>query len=228
MAVIGSYSATDLVTRHIRELIASNELAPGTKIKIDDLAIELGVSRTPVRDALTRLQGEGLVEIVSRVGVYVRQISQQEVLEVYSVKASLEPMMARWATERSTVEERQAYFDSAAPLPELAKMADSRAYTDLVIARRLRLLEMARSEVLVSIFRLIDERVRILRERNLNNPLRLLDSFAEHIAIATAVRDGDAERAAELARTHVQSARESLLSLLDPAQNPDKTDATPS
>jgi DNA-binding GntR family transcriptional regulator len=228
MAVIGSYSATDLVTRHIRELIASNDLAPGTKIKIDDLATELGVSRTPVRDALTRLQSEGLVEIVSRVGVYVMQISDQEVLEVYSVKASLEPIMARWATERSTPEERQAFFDSAAPLAELAKNADSGTYTELVIKRRLRLLEMARSDVLTSIFRLIDERVRILRQRNLGNPLRLVESYAEHVAIATAVRDGDADRAAELAHSHVQSARESLLSLLEPAQNQPTSDTTSS
>jgi DNA-binding GntR family transcriptional regulator len=147
--------------------------------------------------------------------VYVRQISPQEVLEVYSVKASLEPLMTQWATERSPLAERQAFYDSVAPLAELADGAESQPYTELVIQRRLRLLEMARSDVLTSIFRLIDERVRILRARNLRNPLRLVDSYAEHVAIATAIRDGDAVRAGELSRAHVQSARESLLTLLD-------------
>jgi DNA-binding GntR family transcriptional regulator len=226
MAIIGTYSATDLVTNHIRDLIVSDELAPGTKIKIDDMAVKLGVSRTPVRDALTRLQGEGLVEIRSRVGVYVRQISPEEVLEVYSVKASLEPLMVQWATERSSQADRQAFYDTVEPLAELSANADSAAYTELVIQRRLHLLDMAQSDVLTSIFRLIDERVRILRARNLRNPLRLVDSYAEHVAIATAIRDGDGARAAELSHAHVQSARQSLLTLLESIEEEPQT--TPS
>lgn len=213
--VIGSFSATDLASRHIRELILSDQLPPGTKVKIEDLAVELGISRTPVRDALTRLQTEGLVEIRSRVGVYVREITIDEVLEVYTVKESLEPVMARWATERSTPEERQAFYDSVAPLRELANKGESEVYTQLVVARRLRMLELSRSEVLASVFGLIDERVRMLRARHLRNPERLLSSHEEHYAIAAAVKSGDAELASDLTRSHVQSARLSLMSMLE-------------
>jgi DNA-binding GntR family transcriptional regulator len=214
MTVLGSFSATDLATDHIRERIVNDELPPGTKIRIDDLATELGMSRTPVRDALTRLQSEGLVTIVSRVGVYVREITPEEVLEVYTVKEALEPLMARWATERSSQEQRQAFYDSAAPLPQLATKRDSSPYIELVVQRRARLLEMSRSEVLLSVFRQIDERVRLLRARNLSRSERRDASYHEHLAIAEAVRDGDADRAADLTGAHVRSARSSLIALI--------------
>jgi DNA-binding GntR family transcriptional regulator len=214
MTVLGSFSATDIAADHIRERIISNELPAGTKIRIDDLATELGMSRTPVRDALTRLQSEGLVRIVSRVGVYVREITLAEVLEVYTVKEALEPLMAHWATERSTPEERRAFYESAAPLPQLATKRDSSVYIDMVVQRRAKLLEMSRSDVLVSVFRQIDERVRLLRARNLSRSERRDASFHEHLAIAEAVRDGDAERAAELTGAHVRSARASLIALI--------------
>lgn len=213
MTVLGSFSATELAAKHIRDLIVSDELRPGAKINLDELAAKLGMSRTPVRDALTRLQNEGLVQIVSRVGVYVREISVDEVLEVYSIKASLEPLMAQWATERSTQSERDAFAESAAKLPALADEGSSEPYIELVIERRLRMIELARSEVLTSIFRLIDERVRLLRARNLSHPERRLASYEEHLAIADAVRRGDAKRAAELTRSHVMSARSALVDL---------------
>jgi DNA-binding GntR family transcriptional regulator len=166
-----------------------------------------------VRDALTRLQSEGLVRIVSRVGVYVREISLEEVLEVYSIKASLEPLMAQWATERSSRKERDAFADTADDLPALAASGDRKAYIELVVARRSRFIEMARSEVISSIFRLIDERVVPLRARNLSRAERRAGSSEEHLAVADAVRRGDAKRAAELTRVHVEASRNALVDL---------------
>lgn len=219
MTVLGSFSATDLATKHIRDLILSQEMPPGTKINLEELASRLGISRTPVRDALIRLQSEGLVRIVSRVGVYVREISVEEVLEVYSIKASLEPLMAQWATERSSQKERDAYADTADELPDLAASGDSKRYIDVVVARRSRLIEMSRSEVLNSIFGLIDERVRLLRLRNLSRPERRAGSAEEHLAVADAVRRGDAKRAAKLARAHVEASRTALVELTKVAHN---------
>lgn len=213
MRVLESYSASELATNHIRDLIIHGELKPGQKVSLDEFATALGVSRTPIRDALAQLQLEGLVEIVSRVGVYIREISVEEVLEVYSIKASLEPLMAQWATERSSEAEREAFADSARALPRLAALANGRRYTELVVERRQRMMEMARSEVLSSTFRLIDERIRLLRQRNLSRKERREASFAEHLAIAEAVREGDAARAAIFTREHVLSARSSLIAL---------------
>lgn len=214
MAGILSFSATDLATERIRELINTDAMPQGTKINVEELARDFGVSRTPVRDALARLEAEGLVSVVPRVGVYVRRIPLTEVFEVYAIKEAVEPIMAEWAVERSTKQERQDFYESSKRLAELAASGDVAAYVDFVVERRQRLMEMARSSVLADVFRSIDGRVRLLRFRNLHQPSRIKASVREHTAIARAVRDGYADLARELTRKHVRSARESLARLL--------------
>lgn len=209
-----SFSASDFATERIRELINTDEMPQGTKINVEELARDFGVSRTPVRDALARLEAEGLVSIVPRVGVYVRRVPLSEVVEVYAIKEAVEPIMAEWATERGTKSERQAFYDSTKKLADLAGDGDTAAYVDFVVERRLTLMEMARSTVLTDVFRSIDGRVRLLRFRNLHQSARKKASVREHTAIARAIRDGDAALARDLMQQHVRSARESLARLL--------------
>ncbi|WP_239123827.1 GntR family transcriptional regulator, partial [Sphaerisporangium siamense] len=90
-------SAKDVVAEEIRALIYNGTMASGARISTDELAERFGVSRTPVRDALQQLSVEGLVTITPRVGVFVREISPQEITDVYQIKTALEPMMAAWA-----------------------------------------------------------------------------------------------------------------------------------
>lgn len=214
MTGIGSFSATDLATERIRELIASGVLPQGSKITIEGLASDLGVSRTPIRDAMGRLQNEGLIRVVPRVGVYVRQIGLAEVLEVYAIKKALEPVMAQWAAERASIRVREDFFQSASKLADLAASEDTTGYIELVVARRQQLLEMSDSQVLAAIFRSIDGRVRLLRTRNLLQPVRMTASAREHMAIARAVRAGDGPTTAERTRRHVQSAMMSISRLV--------------
>lgn len=208
-------SAAELATEHIRDLIHSGVLVPGSKVGIEELAAGLAISSTPVREALKQLQTEGLVQIVPRVGVYVRQIPAQEVREVYAIKESLEFLMVQWATQRGSMAQREAIGSSSEELMSVAELRDVDRYVALVEAHRLRLLEMAQSDVLLEIFRSIDARVRLLRYRNLAQPGRMVESALEHQAIARAVGAGDAARAAALAAAHVQSATRSLARLID-------------
>jgi GntR family transcriptional regulator, rspAB operon transcriptional repressor len=214
MSGIRYQSATDLASDVIRNRIYDNIYAPGTKLNLDEIAADMGLSRTPVRDASARLRNEGLVTVVPRVGIFVRTIALQEVLEVYSAKESLEPLMARWATERATAARRHAFRKSADGLVELAGRADVDAYLNLVVERRLEMLDMSESVVFADIFRSIDSRVRLLRARNLSQAERMRSSVREHMAIAKAVDAGEAELAFAQTQAHVRSARESLIALL--------------
>jgi GntR family transcriptional regulator, rspAB operon transcriptional repressor len=207
-------SAADLATEAIRNRIHSGQMPSGTRVLVDELAAEMAVSATPVRDALKRLENEGLVEIVPRVGVYVREIPSEEVIEVYTIKQSLEPQMARWATLRATPAQVKAFIASVPNLMELASAGDVDAYVDLIEKRRRQLLEMSRSEVLREILQTIDGRVRLLRYRNLAQPGRMRRSAIEHRGVARAVAAGDADRAATLTAEHVISATRSVLKLL--------------
>jgi len=207
-------SAADLAAEDIRRRIHSGELEPDTKISIDDLAAEMRVSSTPVREALKELQSEGLVRIAPRSGVYVRRISADEVAEVYAVKQSLEPLMVRWAMLRGRPDRLRAVVVSVRDLAVYARDERLGEYVALVEERRSALLEMADSEVLTTIFQTIDGRVRLLRYRNLAQPGRMARSSLEHKEVADAIGAGDVDRACVLQADHVRSATRSLLSLM--------------
>jgi DNA-binding GntR family transcriptional regulator len=101
-------SAKDWALARIRTPIHSGEFRPGVKLSIDTLAAELGVSRTPVRDAFGQLEREGLVTITSRVGVFVRRLTRSEAEDIYGINEAVEPLMARWAAERPSAARRAA------------------------------------------------------------------------------------------------------------------------
>lgn len=215
MAAISYLSATDLATETIRRRIQQTPLLPGSRIDPAALASEFGLSRTPVRDALTRLQNEGLVEVIPRVGIFVRRIETNEVLEIYAIKEALEPVLAQWATQRGTLSARESFAASIGRLRDLAEAHDVNAYVDLVVERRLELIRMAQAPVIDNILRSIDGRVRTLRAQNLAQKSRIWASLEEHADIAAAVVAGDRDLAYERTKRHVQSARASLIKLLD-------------
>src|ERR671913_1770274 len=99
---IRSYTVADLAYERIRGLVLSGELAPGTRLGQVELAERLGISRTPVREALRRLGGEGLVEGHSNHGFRVTDLGLDAVLRRLEVRAILEPGIAALAAGRRT------------------------------------------------------------------------------------------------------------------------------
>jgi DNA-binding GntR family transcriptional regulator len=98
---------TDRVHAALREAITSGRLAPEARIKQEQVAAELGVSRTPVREALHLLEREGLVRLVPRRGALVQGFTAADVRELYELRELLEPAAAALATARASAEERQ-------------------------------------------------------------------------------------------------------------------------
>jgi DNA-binding GntR family transcriptional regulator len=206
-------SAKELATERIREMINSGLLAPGDRMGIEELARELGISRTPIREAFWALSAEGLVTITPRVGVFVREIDWQEIFDVYDIKSQLEPLMARWAIERSTEHERQE-FASSFELLEHAYREGLEPYVECVVVRRESLLSMARSPVLVDALSVIDGRVQLLRRRNLSRPDSMKASLQQHRAIAEAVAEADADAGYARMQEHMIDAGRRIRELL--------------
>lgn len=145
-------SSSDLAVAEIRELIESGRLAPGQRISADQLAETLEISRTPVFDALHRLKVEGLVDVFPRRGAYVRQISRQEVTDVYALKIANEPLAAEWAAQRGGREDRRKLEHLL-----LKQFRDAVAHDDVRLSSRhvdeihTLLFEMADSEPLLAV-----------------------------------------------------------------------------
>jgi DNA-binding GntR family transcriptional regulator len=203
-------SATQLAADEIRDLIESGDLESGARIKVDELAAKLGISRTPVRDALQQLKTEGIVDVFPRKGVVVRTISVEEIREVYAIKIAIEPVAASWAAERGNETDRE-HLESL--LDELKRHAAS---GDVVMCARIvdklhsQLFLMSSSEVLQEVYRVLRGRVRLLRHRNMGQPGRLDVSVRQHSEIVRSVIDRQAGAAEAAMRRHMTDAAASV------------------
>ena len=152
-------SVKDWALARTRARIYSGEFQPGVKLSIDSLATELGVSRTPIRDAFGQLEREGLVTITSRVGVFVRRLTRSEAEDIYRIKEAIEPLMARWAAERPSAAQRAEYRDNVAGLATFVARGDVDEYIRHLEYCRRELLRLAGSSPLHDIMDAIDGRV---------------------------------------------------------------------
>lgn len=208
-------SAKAFAVRHIRALIHAGEFDTDGKLSISALSERLGVSRTPVRDALWQLAGEGLVTVSPRVGAFLRRVTPAEAMDIYRIKVALEPLMAGWAAERGDPERRASYRDKVHELIEIAESDDVEKYISCLEERRATLLDMAQSPPLAETLSVVDGRVRLLRFRNLSQKGQLTVSAAQHEAIADAVAAGDADAANQAMREHMLDALRRVMRLAE-------------
>lgn len=214
-------SAAEVAADEVRDLIDSGTLQPGQRINPDDLAQRLLISRTPIRDALQALKTEGLVDIVPRVGAFVRRISEQEAQDVYAIKAALEPLASAWAATRGTDEEKRELTLLLQDFRAAADRDDVRACTGHVDLLHRKIFEMARSDAFLDAYRVISGRVKLLRYLNMAQPGRLEISARQHREIVDAITSGNATRAGKLMRQHMMDAGESVRRVIATPRIPD-------
>jgi DNA-binding GntR family transcriptional regulator len=198
-------SVADRAYERIRDLVLSGDLAPGARLGQVELAERFGISRTPVREALRRLAGEGLVEFQSRRGFRVADLGLDAVMRRLEVRAILEPGIARLATERRSERDvEQLYGAIAREQRARSGTASHDASRDFhfALARATGNEELVR--VLDSLW-LIEVGRRLLSRRNAASDWQSED-VEEHGEIADAVAERDAERAERLMADHVRGA----------------------
>jgi len=202
---IESSSIAGLAYDQIRALILSGEMAPGARLSQLELAERLAISRTPVREALRRLAGEGLVDALPQRGFRVADIGLESVMRRLEVRFLLEPGIARLAAERATREEIAALHEAIA-LEEGAE--DAIGIHDASRLFHVSLARATHNDELVSTLesKWIIEVGRRLLARRAYMPQWHAADIAEHRGIAAAVEAGDGERAAILMREHIAAA----------------------
>lgn len=195
-------SKTELVTGMLRELIVTGELAAGTPLRQRDLAARLGVSATPVREALRRLESEGLVHTDLHRGATVADSAFGATEENYLIRATLESLAAELAAKHVTEEQLAAIETINAKISGLAE--HDPGYGSLNRDFHFAIYAAAGSPVLVSLMRMLwqamPEGPKVARTHR--------DSAAEHAAIVDALRAGDSTRASELTHHHIVTAYE--------------------
>lgn len=203
---------SDEVAAHLRDAIMSGELRPGEFVRLDAVAAELGVSVTPVREALLALRGEDMVELEPRRGFVVSPLSRKDVEDLFGLQAHLAAQLAARATERITDEQ----------LDGLEQLADSVRRAAAGATGELGALEY---EFHRAINKIADSRKlsRFVEQATRYMPARLYTSDSgwrgqvviDHIAILEALRARDATAVREAIQHHVADGERRLLRHLD-------------
>jgi len=204
-------SLVDLVEIALEQAILDERLPEASPLAEADLAVALGVSRSPVRDALKRLAHKGLVEVRPRRGVSVAAFSPAQISDFFDLREALEGVAARLAAERMSSE------DIARLRVHLDRIDDDlmarRSYGDPSAEGdfHAQILHGARSQQLAGVMMAIQPRVRLLRGRAGAAHQRAEQTLAEHRAILAAIEARDPAAAEAGMRQHIRNARESLL-----------------
>lgn len=206
---------------HLKGEIRANRMPPGFQISEPELALSMGMSRTPVREALIRLEGEGLVELIPRRGVRVLPVSIEDMAEIYEILTALEPEAAAAVAARKPSVADLAPLSHATDAMEAAlKRNDPAAWAEADDHFHRSLLDLHGNRRLCEFAsHLFDQsaRVRLITLR-LRNTLAL--STAEHRQILTHLRDGNAKAVETAFRQHRARAADDLLGILKQFQLP--------
>lgn len=215
----------------LRARLLDGSLSPGTRLDYKQLAIELGVSTTPVREAVTQLASEGFVELIPRLGAVVRSLTRNSALEFYEVREAVETFAAMKAAERISprhLETLRQHFESMQKLSsETAargsnQLTDSDliAFLDSDLAFHKTILFAARNPALARTVEESHIQSRIFyADRGVHDTVRLTRACKQHGNILDALEKNDGLAAAEAMRAHIRSSLEATLDYLEVAEN---------
>lgn len=205
----------ELVCENIRQAIIDGTFSPGERLMEIQLADEMGVSRTPVREAIRKLELEGFVVMIPRRGTYVADISIKDITEIYEIRTSLDVLAAGLAAERITDEELETLNSYLVELGKNVPTMNMDKIVELDTAFHNVLYTASRNERLVSIINNLREQLTGIRGRSMSYPGRLVETMDEHRALVDSIAARDVERAQRAARVHIENAEQTLLRSLD-------------
>ena len=199
------FSLKNRIYASLREAITSmNIYDDAAQLRLDEreLSEKLAISRTPIREALARLEQEGLVRIVPRKGVYIVRKTKAEILEMITVWAALESMAARLIIERASDEEIASLRKLFATFQDGQLQAKIDEYSDTNIEFHQTLLKLSRCQLLQDMADQLFVHLRSIRARTIAEGERAKRSIIDHLHIIEALEARDTERAEHLVREH--------------------------
>ena len=192
----------DIVFVRLRDQIFNGELKPGDRLNTSRLARSLGVSRMPVREALTRLASVGLVENIPHRGAFVKKLSIEEVIETYYIRAALEGVAARLAARNLQPAQAQQLLDICGETERAVETGDDKRFLELNFQFHSIIYAAARSPQLEELIRQFYLSSEPYRELGLDLPGRFAELREEHCNIAHALAQGDPDAAEHHVREH--------------------------
>jgi DNA-binding GntR family transcriptional regulator len=229
--VTRSLTSAERALQALRELILGGELAPGSRLGEVELAERLGVSRTPVREALSRLAAEGLVEVVANRGARVATWTVAELEGVFDLRASLEPQLTGFAVPNAAAADVAELDDLAHRMVEVGSPGPRQDLDALVPLNRAfhdRLIALADHPTLATALAAAIHPPIVRRNFHAYDEASLRRSLGHHLEIVAAVRAGDPVWAQAVMTAHISNARAVMVraATAQTAQDPSTEEAS--
>jgi len=205
----------DVVFQTLRKAILTGELKPGERLMEIHLADKLGVSRTPIREAIHKLELEGLVTMLPRRGAMVSQISESGLKDVLEVRRSLDALCAELASVRITEEGKKALKEAYEAFNEAVATEDATIMAKADVAFHDIIIKATANERLITIINNLGEQMYRYRFEYIKEETKREDIMREHKALVDSIVSGDADAAREAARVHIDNQKMAIIRRLN-------------
>jgi DNA-binding GntR family transcriptional regulator len=204
-------SLPDFVYSRLRSAIRNQELKPGDRLREADLAERLGVSRTPVREALRRLEADGLAQIAPPRGFVVTELTHRRVMELYAMREVLAGVAARFAAEQASTMEIQMLQELVAQQGTAKNGAEAARANDRL---REAITSAAHNEFLTRAANSLNDALELLGTTTYSLPGRIESGWKENKKVVEAIARRSSSGAEEAARLHVRNAAKLRVQML--------------
>lgn len=204
-----------VIADQIKQLIYAGEFQPGDRLNEAALALRMGTSRGPIREAIRILAGIGLVTAVMNRGVFVRKVSVREMLEVYELRALVFGFAAERAAEHVTDADRARFEALLDAMDAACQAGDNGRYYDLNLEFHHLILTLSHSQRAQRQYEDYVKELHLFRRQNFNRPGNMRTSNVEHRRIYEAIAKGSKAKARQQAELHIDAGRHRLLKMID-------------
>jgi DNA-binding GntR family transcriptional regulator len=195
-------TSADTVYSALRHAIVQGLLPPGTKLRADELAKQLGISRTPIREAHLKLQAEGLIVVRPGAGLVVQEFSAEEVIEIYHIREALEGKAAALAAENANSYERAGLADLMSDINAATEQQDFALLRRLTGEFHLAICRAAHNKRLYQMLKELQDHFRRFQPSSLTSAERAAEALSEIGAVQQAIDRRDPAAAESGARMH--------------------------
>jgi DNA-binding GntR family transcriptional regulator len=203
------------IAEQLKQLIYAGEFKAGDRLNEAALAVRMGTSRGPIREAIRILTGTGLVTPVVNRGVFVRKVSVKEMLEIYDLRALVFGFAAERASEHITDRERGRFEALLEGMDRAAQAGDSGAYYDQNVQFHELILVLSQSERAHQLYDSYVKELHLYRRQNFNAAGNMRKSNVEHRKLYDAISKGNGAKAKQFAEEHIRAGRQRLLVAAD-------------
>ena len=196
--------------RVLKRAIIRGDLTPNSKLILSEIAQSLGISNTPIREAVNKLASEGLVKIIPNKGIIVKEINIDDFQEILQVRAFLDGLIAKLSAEKITDKEIDGMMEIIHKMEQYVKEDDRLTYNDLDIKFHDFLLTIAGNNALKEIYNKLIIHGHRFRLRTLKIPDRMEKSLKEHLEIALKIKERNPNEATRVSQEHIENILQSI------------------